>query len=87
MVGRAAVLADPAAGHALFDLPIGDLDGHHMVKGHACLGQSLGLANGAGHSVQDEAPGAVRLLQPLGNDADDNGIGDQLARIHIGLGL
>ena len=85
--GGSAGGAHPAAAHALLDLAVGDLDGDHMVKHDAGLVQGLGLGQGAGHAVQDKALGTVGLLQPLGHDADDHGIGDQLACVHIGLGL
>ena len=51
-----------------------------------CL-QGFGLGDGTGHTVQDITAGAVGLGQPLLNDADDDLVGNQLAGIHIGLGL
>ena len=87
MVGGAAAGADPAAAHALHDLLIGDLDGDHGVEGDARLLQSLGLGDRAGHAVQDEAGLAVVLGQALGDDADDHLVGDQLAGVHVLLGL
>ena len=87
MVGGAAGGADPAACHALHDLLVGDFDGDHSVEGDARLLQGLCLGNGAGHPVEDEAVLAVCLGQTLGDHPDDHLIGDQLAGIHIRLGL
>ena len=87
MVAGAAALADTAAAHPLDDLLIRDLDGHHGVESDTCLLQRLGLGDGAGHPVQNVAIGAVRLLQTLADDADDDLIGHQLACVHVLLGL
>ena len=57
-----------------------------MVKAHPSPVQGLGLGDGAGHPVQNEAVDTVGLLQPLTDDADDHVIRDQLAGVHIGLG-
>ena len=38
-------------------------------------------------AIEDEAAGAVRLGQPLLDDADDDAVGHQLALVHVGLGL
>ena len=58
-----------------------------MIEGDPGLVQGLSLADGAGHAVQDIAIGAVGLSQPLGHDADDHGVRNQLTGVHIGLGL
>ena len=79
--------ANAPSAHALLDLLVGNLDGQHPVKGDAGLVQGFRLTQGPGHAVQDIAPGAVRLGHPLGHDADDHLVGDQLTRVHIGLGL
>ena len=87
MVRGAALAAHPAAAHAVLDLLIADLNGDHPVEGNPRLGEGLGLADGAGHPVQNEAALAVRLPDALFHHADDHIIGDQLARVHIALGL
>ena len=51
----------------------------------ACSGPPPG--RWCGHPVQDVAVLAVGLGQPLGDDADDDLIGNQLAGVHIFLGL
>lgn len=58
-----------------------------MVKLDPMCLQGFGLGDGTGHTVQDITAGAVGLGQPLLNDADDDLVGNQLAGIHIGLGL
>ena len=58
-----------------------------MVKVDACCFQGFRLSDGAGHAVQDVAVLAVRLLKPFGDDADDDFVRNQLAGIHILLGL
>ena len=87
MVRCTAGGADTASAHTIYDLIVGDLQGDDGVKGDPCLFQSLGLRNGAGHAVQDKALLAVCLGQTLGDHADDHFIGDQLAGVHILLGL
>ena len=42
--------------------------------------QRLGLRHGAREAVEDEAVGAVGLVDPLGHDPVDDLVGDQLAR-------
>ena len=87
VIAGAAVLADTAAAHPRDDLLVGDLDGHHGIEPDTCLLQCLRLGDGAGHTVQNVAAGAVRLLQTLADDADDDVIGHQLAGVHVRLGL
>ena len=59
----------------------------HLVDGHAHLLQSLGLGNRAGHAVQNEAIGAVRLSQTFLDDANDDGIRDKRAFVDKLLSL
>ena len=51
-----------------------------------CL-KSFRLRDRAGHTVEDVALFAVRLSQTLFDDADNDLIGNQMAFVHIGLGL
>ena len=87
MVGGPAVDAGPAAGHSPLNLLVGDLNGDHRIELDTGLLQGLSLGDGAGHPVQDIALLAVGLGQPLGDDADDDVVRDQLAGVHILLGL
>src|SRR3712207_7436156 len=45
------------------------------------------LRDRAREAVQDEAPGQVRRRDPGGQHRNDDGIRDQLAPLHDGLGL
>ena len=56
------------------------LRGQHGVEG-------LGLGDGAGKAVEDEAALGIRLFDPVGDDADDDVVGDKIAPIHDLLGL
>ena len=49
--------------------------------------QSLGLRDGAGEAVHEEALGGVGFLQPVLDDADDHAVGDQVAGVHVLLGF
>ena len=49
--------------------------------------ERLGLRDRAREAVEDEALPGVRLLDALGDDADHDVVGDELARLHDGLGL
>ena len=87
VVACAAALAHTPAAHTSHDLLVGDLDGDDGVEPDTCFLQSLSLGDGAGHAVQDVAIRAVGLLQTLVDDADDDLIGDELAGVHVRLGL
>ena len=87
VVACAALLADAAAAHALHDHAVLNLQFQHLVDADAHGLDGLGLSDGAGHAVQDEAVGAVVLCQAFLQDADDDLIGYQVAFVHIGLGL
>ena len=82
MVAGPALGADPTAGHPALDFPIVHLNGNHMVDANAHFFQSLRLGQRAGHAVQDEAVLAVGLGHPLGDDAEDQLVGDQEAIVH-----
>ena len=80
-------MAGPAARHAGLDDAVGHLQGEDRVKADAVALQGFGLSDGTGYAVQDEAACAVGLGQPLLDDTDDDLIRNQLARVHIALGL
>ena len=54
--------------------------GQHVVEGHS-------LSRGAREAVENEALLAVGLAQALVHEVDDQAIGNQIARIHVALGL
>ena len=87
VVAGTALFADAAAAHALHDHIVLDLQLQHLVDADAHSLNGLGLGNGAGHAVQDEAVGAVGLCQTLLQDADDDLIGHQCAGVHEALCL
>ena len=51
------------------------------------LVERLGLRDGAGEAVHQEALGRVGLLQAVLDDADHHAVGHQLAGVHVLLGL
>ena len=87
MVAGTALFADAAAAHALHDHIVLDLQLQHLVDADAHGLDGLGLSDGAGHTVQNEAICAVRLSQTLFQDADDDLIGHQSASVHEALCL
>ena len=50
------------------------------------LVESGGLLQGAREAIQDHAVLAVGLIDPVGNDLDDDLVRDEVAGIHDGLG-
>ena len=58
-----------------------------MVDADALGFQGFRLSQRAGHAVQNEALCAVALSHPVGNDAEDQLIGNQRAFVHVLLGL
>ena len=87
MIAGAAAFADAAAAHTVDNLLVGYFQRHHSVESDSRLLQCLCLSDRAGHAVQNVAARAVRLLQTLVDDADDDLIRHQLAGIHVLLGL
>ena len=81
----AAVLAGPAAGHALDDGLIRDLDREGGVDVDAVLLQRFRLRDGTRHAVEDIPIGTVGLGQTLADDADDDVVRNELAAFHIGF--
>ena len=87
MVGGSAPLAHTAVAQPLFNESVGNLDVQHLVDLHTHLVQRLGLGQGAGKAVQDEAVFAVLLGQPLPHDAVDHLVGDQATLVDDSLCL
>ena len=83
MVACAALCAHPAPGHPGLDGAVLHLDVNTVVDFHAFRFQGLGLGQGAGHPVQDEAVCAVALGDPVSDDAQDQLVRDQRALVHV----
>ena len=49
--------------------------------------ERFGLGHGARETVEDEAVVGLRVLQPLGDDPDQHLVRDQVAAVHVLLGL
>ena len=56
-----------------------------MVDLHAPVFQSFRLGQGAGHPVQDKAPGAVGAGHPFRDDPKNEIVGNQVALVHVFL--
>src|SRR5947209_5867945 len=71
VIAGAAALAREAPGDAVDQRGFIDLDQDHMVERLTALGEHrikrLGLRHGARKTVEDEAAGAVRLADPVGD--------------------
>src|SRR5262245_54564389 len=85
------LLAGTAAAEAPEDLLLGDVDEEHRgdlppQAGHLRV-QGLGLRESAREAVEDESVGGLVALQPLGDHADDHLVRDQIAAVHVLLGL
>ena len=91
VIPRAAGGAGEAPGDALDQGRVIDLQLHHRVQRHAPGRQQpiqrLGLRHCAREAVQDEAIGAIRLLDPVSQHADDDVVGDELTRLHHRFGF
>jgi len=69
------------------DLVVAHVDVHHEIDLDSGAAQCLGLRNGAGKAVEDEAACAIRLRQALLDDADHDVVGDQSAAVDVGSRL
>ncbi len=49
--------------------------------------EHAGLRDGAREAVEQEAAGRVRLGEPVADHLDGDVVGDQVAAVHVGLGL
>ena len=87
MEGLAAVLAGPPAGHTVDDRIVAYLDGQGTVDIDTHLLHSACLRYCARDAVEDVAVFAVRLGEPLADDADYDIIRNELTGVHIALGL
>ena len=87
MVGSAAILANTASGHTLGDDFVCHINIDDILNVNAHRVQSLGLRNGSGEAVKDEAVLAVVGGESLLDNADDHFVGNKLALVHVGLGF
>ena len=85
VIAGTALGADSASGHAAFNLAVGHLNGNYMVDFHTLCLQCLCLSQRAGHAVQNEATGAIGLCHPVSDDAENQLVGNQIARVHVGF--
>src|SRR3954462_5415259 len=86
-----AVRAHAPAGEALDDVVLGHVDeqrgGQTPVDLLQRLVERLGLRGRAREAVEEEAVGGVLLGEAVEDDADDHVVGDEVAAIHVLLGL
>ncbi len=82
---------DAPAGDAAHDLLVGHLEqergGERAPELGERLVERLGLGDRAREAVQDEAVGGLGALDLLEDHADDHLVGDELAAVHVALGL
>lgn len=87
----AALLAGATRGEALHDDVGLDVDEQRGVEATAHLGQGgvkgHGLGRVAREAVENEALLGVIGVKALGHEVDDELVGDELAVVHVGLGL
>src|SRR5688572_6644345 len=90
-VRRLALLADRAAGQPAHDLLVVDVeaeDGLHLLAELlADRGEPLRLRHGAHDAVEQHAARVARLAQRRLDDAQDDGVGHQVAAVHVRLRL
>ena len=91
VVDGAGVGVGAAPDDALHDEAVGNLEQHDRIELHACAGQRdiecLGLRAGTWEAVEHEAGSGILLADALHDHADDDGIGDQIAPLHVAVGL
>jgi hypothetical protein len=87
VIGAARREVHAAAAHAADDLVVLDVDLHHRVDADLLGLQRVCLDHGPGKSVEEESLLAVRLRDPLLDQAQDDVIRDQTAGVHDLLGL
>ena len=80
-------MADATSAHALDDLLVSNLQTQDYIHLDAHGVKSLGLRNGTGETVQNEAVLAGIACQLLLDETDDDLVGNQLTGIHVAFGL
>ena len=86
-----AALADPAANGTLDQIGGGNIDVQHPRQLDAVIRKNLSecirLLDRAREAIEDKALLTVRLTETLADNADRHLVGDELARVHVGLCL
>ena len=77
---------DAPAAHPLDDRRVGDVDLEDVVELDAGRLERVGLDDRAREAVEEEAGGAVGLGDPLLDEAEDDVVADERARVHHLLG-
>ena len=72
---------------AFADLDFDDRDVRAVLGGRQAFVESLGLSYRARKTVQDIALAAVGATHPVEEHVEHELVGDQLALLHVGLGL
>jgi hypothetical protein len=87
----AAGLRDAPAGQAADDLLVGRLDQQHRGElppgGLQVLRERVGLGHGPREAVEQEAVGGLVAAQAFEDHADDHVVGNEVAGVHVLLGL
>ena len=73
---------DAAAAHPLDDRRVGDVDLKDEVELDAGVLHRLGLDDRARKAVEEKAVRAVGLRDPLADEAEDDLVADERARVH-----
>ena len=87
MVGAARSGVRAAAAHAVDDGVKGHVNFEDIVQFDASRLHGIGLRDGAGEAVKQEAVGAVGLGDAFFDQVDDQVVADQTARFHDGFGF
>ena len=82
MVGAPGRGVGAASAHALDDGVKRHVNLQHVIQFDARILHGIGLAQGAGKAVKEKAVGAVRLLQALLDQIDDDVVAHQTTHIH-----
>src|SRR5829696_6928898 len=90
-IRRLAALADRAAREPAHDLLVGDVEAEHglhlLTQLLADRGEPLGLRHRPNDAIEQNAVRMTRLAQRHLHDAEDHGVGHQVAAVHVGLRL
>ena len=82
VIGAPAGHMHPTPAHALDDGFKGHIDFEHVVEVDACQLHRVGLRNGAGKAVKQKTIGAIGLCNAFFDQANDDVITHQTARVH-----